>query len=83
MNSMPMRKGEAASFLGEEMAKLELMIEFLQGELRKQCKQKMVTMDKLKRQQKTSERQKATIDKLKKQLKAYKAIPAAKSMKAK
>ena len=76
MNAMPTRKGEAARFLGEEIANLERTVDFLQGELRKQCEQN-------RQRQKTIERQKATIDKLKKQLKARQALTTAKSMKTK
>ena len=64
-----------AYILRQQIAKLELTIQFLQGELRRQCEQKL-------QRQKTIEGQKATIDKLRSQPKASKSMKV-KSMKAK
>ena len=66
-----------AYVLRQQIAKLELTIQFLQGELRRQCEQKL-------QRQKTIEGQKATIDKLRSQLKASKSMKeVSKSMKVK
>ena len=73
---MPVRKGAAARFLGEEIANLELHVEHLQKTIdgqRKRSQQDEVTIEK----------QKATIKKLKTELKATKAMKAMKSMKPK
>ena len=73
---MPVRKGAAARFLGEEIDKLAFQARFLHTLIAKQRKQSQ-------QDETTIEKQKATIKKLKAELKASKAMKAMKSTKAK
>ena len=73
---MPVRRGAAARFLGEEIEKLVFQVRFLHASIAKQRKQSQ-------QDETTIEKQKATIKKLKAELKALKTMKAMNSMKAK
>ena len=73
MKSMPVRRGAAARFLGEEIEKLVFQVRFLHKSIAKQRKQSQ-------QDETTIEKQKATIKKLKAELKAMKAMPSRKPM---